>query len=299
VRTSSGLVITPTPARPGADASAGTCADDDTDTGADTDADADVDTLLVCGGPGVEAAERDERLMRWLQVTSGNARRVAAVCTGALLLARAGLLDGRRATTHWAYCRRLADRHPQVTVEPDAIFVRDGRIWTSAGVTAGMDLALALVEEDLGPDVALEIARWLVLFARRPGGQSQFSSRLAGQRPRSDPLRSVTGWIQENLTADLRVEALAERACMSPRNFSRAFRREAAMTPAKYVEIARLEAARQALADSADGIDAVAARCGFGTAETMRRAFHRHLGIGPADYRERFSPAARAERVEP
>jgi transcriptional regulator GlxA family with amidase domain len=269
LETSSGLVLLPTGGLP------------DVPTG--------VDTLLVCGGPGVGAVERDERLIGWLRDAARHSRRVASVCTGALLLARAGLLDGRRATTHWAACAELAGRYPQVAVEHDAIFVRDGRVWTSAGVTAGMDLALALVEEDLGRDVALEIARWLVLFVKRPGGQSQFSSHLVGQRPRTDPLREVTGWIQQNLVADLRVEALAERACMSPRNFSRAFRREIGMTPAKYVEIARVQAARQALADAADGVDAVAARCGFGTAETMRRAFHRHLGIGPADYRARFS----------
>ncbi len=250
-----------------------------------------IDTLLVCGGPGAGAAERDERLIGWLRDAAGHSRRISSVCNGALLLARAGLLDGRRATTHWAVCRELAERYPQVTVERDAIFVRDGRVWTSAGVTAGMDLALALVEEDLGRDVALEIARWLVLFVNRPGGQSQFSSHIAGQRPRTGPLRDVTDWIQRNLAADLRVEALAARACMSPRNFSRAFRRETGMTPAKYVEITRVQAARLALDDAADGVDAVAIRCGFGTAETMRRAFHRHVGIGPAEYRARFSSA--------
>ena len=180
-----------------------------------------------------------------------------------------------------------------MTVESDAIFVRDGQVWTSAGVTAGMDLALALVEEDLGRDVALQIARWMVLFVKRPGGQSQFSAHLVGQRPRSGPLREVATWIHDNLAADLRVETLADRACMSTRNFSRAFRREVGMTPGKYVEAARVQAARQALADATDGVDAVAAQCGFGTAETMRRAFHRHVGIGPADYRERFAPALR------
>ena len=252
---------------------------------------AGIDTLLVCGGPGVTAASRDERLIGWLREAARQSRRVASVCSGALLLARAGLLDGRRATTHWSVCQQLAERYPQVTVEPDAIFVRDGPVWTSAGVTTGMDLALALVEEDLGRDVALEVARWLVLFVKRPGGQSQFSAQLAGQRPRAAPLRALTEWVGRNLAADLRVEALAERACMSPRNFSRAFRRETGMTPAKYVELARVQAARQALADTVDGVDSVAARCGFGTAETMRRAFRRHLGIGPADYRERFSSA--------
>ena len=249
----------------------------------------DIDTLLVCGGPGVVAAERDERLIGWLSEASRHARRVASVCSGALLLARAGLLDGRRAATHWSACRELGERYPQITVENDAIFVRDGRVWTSAGVTAGMDLALALVEEDLGREVALKIARWLVMFVKRPGGQSQFSAQLAGQRPGTGRLQEVASWVHENLAADLRVETLADRACMSTRNFSRAFRREVGMTPGKYVEASRVQAARQVLADTTDGIDAVAMRCGFGTAETMRRAFHRHLGIGPADYRARFA----------
>ena len=236
------------------------------------------------------AASRDERLIGWLREAAGQSRRVASVCSGALLLARAGLLDGRRATTHWSVCRQLAERYPQVTVEPDAIFVRDGPVWTSAGVTAGMDLALALVEEDLGREVALEVARWLVLFVKRPAASrsSPRSSRASGRGPAA---RALTEWVGRHLAADLRVEALAERACMSPRNFSRGFRRETGMTPAKYVELARVQAARQYLADTADGVDSVAARCGFGTAETMRRAFHRHLGIGPADYRARFSSA--------
>ena len=257
------------------------------------DARTDIDTLLVCGGPGVAEAERDERLIGWLREASGHARRVASVCNGALLLAGAGILDARRAATHWSACRELAERYPQVTVEDDAIFVRDGRVWTSAGVTAGMDLALALVEEDLGRAVALQIARWLVMFVKRPGGQSQFSAHLAGQRPGTRRLREVATWVHDNLAADLRVETLADRACMSTRNFSRAFRREVGMTPGKYIEASRVQAARHALADTADGIDAVAARCGFGTAETMRRAFHRHLGIGPADYRARFAAALR------
>jgi transcriptional regulator GlxA family with amidase domain len=252
---------------------------------------APIDTLLVTGGPGVAVAEQDEPLIRWLRDAAGRSRRVASVCNGAFLLARAGILDGRRATTHWAACKELRQRYPRVTVEEDPIFVQDGCVWTSAGVTAGMDLALALVEEDLGRAVALEIARWLVLFMKRPGGQSQFSAHLAGQRPKNGSLRDVASWIQANLGADLRVETLADRACMSTRNFSRAFQREVGMTPAKYVETARVEAARLVLADATDGVDAVAGRCGFRTAETMRRAFHRHLGIGPADYRARFSSA--------
>ncbi|WP_062982597.1 GlxA family transcriptional regulator [Nocardia anaemiae] len=248
-----------------------------------------IDTLLVAGGlPGVRAAEQDEELISWLQSAARRSRRVGSVCNGALLLARAGVLDGRRATTHWAACEELACRYPQVAVEGDPIFVRDGRVWTSAGVTAGMDLTLALVEDDLGRAVALEIARWLVLFLQRPGGQSQFSAQLVAQRAERRPLRELQAWITDNVAADLRVEVLAERACMSPRHFARAFRQEVGVTPAAYVEMARVEIARQALLDTDASIDAVAARCGFGTPETMRRAFHRRLGVGPANYRARF-----------
>ena len=251
-----------------------------------------IDTLLVAGGlPGAREAQDDAELISWLRSAAGRSRRVGSVCNGALLLARAGVLDGRRATTHWAACDELAHRYPQVTVERDPIFVRDGHVWTSAGVTAGMDLALALVEEDLGRAVALEIARWLVLFLQRPGGQSQFSTHLAVQRASRKPLRDLQAWILDNVTADLRNELLAERACMSPRHFTRAFRREVGMTPAAYVEMARVETARQVLLDTDSTVDAVAQSCGFRTPETMRRAFHRRVGVGPADYRARFRPA--------
>lgn len=247
-----------------------------------------IDTLVVSGGPGVAQAERDQGLVDWLTTAAARSRRVTSVCNGAFLLARAGILDGRRATTHWASTGELARRYPKVAVEHDPIFVRDGHVWTSAGVTAGMDLALALVEEDLGREIALEIARWLVLFVQRPGGQAQFSSHLIAQHAERRALREIQTWILDNLAADLRVEALAERACMSPRNFARAFRREVGVTPGAYVELARVEAARQALTDGADGIETITAGCGFGTAETMRRAFHRRLGVGPAEYRARF-----------
>ncbi len=200
-----------------------------------------VDTLLVAGGAGARDAEHDGELVPWIGRAAPRARRVASVCTGAFLLARAGLLDGRRATTHWAWCELLARRHPLVTVERDPIFVRDGDVWTSAGVTAGMDLALALVEDDHGPEVALEVARGLVLFVRRPGGQAQFSAQLSTQAARRDPLREVQGWIADHLDADLSVGALAARAHMSPRNFARAFAREVGMTPAAYVETVRVE----------------------------------------------------------
>jgi transcriptional regulator GlxA family with amidase domain len=247
-----------------------------------------LDTLLIAGGEGVLRAVEDERLVRWIKRAAGRSRRVASVCTGAYLLARAGLLDGRSAATHWASAGDLARRHPEVEVDPEAIFVRDGDVWTSAGVTAGMDLALALVEEDLGRRVALETARWLVVFVQRPGGQSQFSSHLRAQVAERRPLRELQEWMTANLDADLSVPALASRAAMSERNFARAFGREVGMTPAAYVEALRVDDARLRLESSGQKLEAVAHDCGFGTVETMRRAFHRRLGVGPAGYRERF-----------
>ena len=247
-----------------------------------------IDTLVVAGGTGTADALRDERLIDWLRSAAPRSRRVTSVCTGAFLLARAGLLDGRRATTHWAFCAELARRHPEVHVEPDPIFVRDGHVATSAGVTAGIDLALALVEEDLGAGTALEVARWLVLFLKRPGGQSQFSAGLAAQAAEREPLRELQAWIAGNLHADLSVAALAERAFMSPRNFARAFRREVGMTPAAYVESVRVERARLALEGGDHPVDEIARSCGFGTVETMRRAFRRRVNVSPSEYRTRF-----------
>jgi transcriptional regulator GlxA family with amidase domain len=247
-----------------------------------------IDTLVVVGGEGVPDALADGTVVPWIGRAASRCRRVASVCSGAFLLARAGLLDGRRATTHWASCETLRRRHPEVEVSHDAIFVKDGDVYTSAGVTAGMDLSLALVEEDLGRRAALEVARWLVLFLKRPGGQSQFSAQLSAQIAEREPLRELQGWISDNLAMDLSVPALAERACMSPRNFARAFRREVGVTPAVYVEGLRLEAARVALDGTREPIESVARRCGFGTVETMRRTFHRRLGVGPSSYRERF-----------
>ena len=247
-----------------------------------------IDTLIVAGGTGARAAENDERLIAWLRKAAKRSRRVTSVCTGAFLLARAGLLDGRCATTHWASCAELAERYPGVTVEPAPIFVRDGNVATSAGVTAGMDLALALVEEDLGRDVALEAARWLVLFLARPGGQAQFSAQLAAQTADRAPLRELQAWIPDHLAEDLSVPALARRTAMSERNFARAFRRETGMTPAAYVEAARVESARIALETGDLPVESVARRAGFGTVETMRRAFRRRVGVSPVDYRSRF-----------
>ena len=247
-----------------------------------------IDTLIVAGGTGARRAEDDERLIEWLKEAASRSRRVTSVCTGAFLLAKAGLLDGRRATTHWASCADLAQRYPAVSVEPDPIFVRDGAIATSAGVTAGMDLALALVEEDLGRDVALAAARWLVLFLKRPGGQAQFSAQLAAHTAERAPLRELQAWIPDHLDQDLSVPALARRSAMSERNFARAFRRETGMTPAAYVESARVESARIALETGDLPVENVASQSGFGTVETMRRAFRRRVGVSPVDYRTRF-----------
>ncbi len=247
-----------------------------------------IDTLIVAGGQGCMEAVADHALLEWIVRVASTARRTASVCTGAFLLAAAGLLDGRRATTHWASAAELAARHPEVEVDPEPIFVRDGPIWTSAGVTAGMDLALALVEEDLDRDAALTIARHLVLFLRRPGNQSQFSATLSAQQPARAGLREVQRHVVEHPASELSVEELAACAHMSPRHFARAFRAETGVTPARYVERVRLEAARRRLEDTAEPIAAVAVSCGFGTTETMRRVFLRALDVGPAEYRRRF-----------
>jgi transcriptional regulator GlxA family with amidase domain len=247
-----------------------------------------LDTLLVVGGGGTRAALQDRALLRWLRRQAPRARRVASVCTGAFLLAEAGLLDGLRVTTHWSAIALLAASYPSLSVDPDPIYIRQGRIWTSAGVTSGMDLALALVEEDLGRDLALAVARRLVLFVKRPGGQSQFSAQLAGQLAERAPLRELQAWIAEHPEADCSVAALARRTGMSPRNFARVFTREVGRTPARFVEEARVEHARRRLEDGDDGVEAVAAAAGFGNVETMRRAFLRVLRVGPAAYRSRF-----------
>jgi len=247
-----------------------------------------IDTLIVAGGTGSIDAAEDRVLIDWIAGAASRSRRTASVCTGAFLLARAGLLDGRRATTHWAAAEHLARLYPRVRVEADPIFLRDGRIWTSAGVTAGMDLALAMVEQDIDRESALAIARGLVLFLRRPGSQSQFSATLAAQEPARQPLREVQRAIIEDVSGEHTVEAMAARAHMSPRHFARAFRAETGVTPARYVGRVRLEAARRRVEETVDPVAAIAEGCGFGTAETMRRVFLRSLGVGPAEYRRRF-----------
>ncbi|MGW0823439.1 GlxA family transcriptional regulator [Streptomyces sp. NPDC002845] len=245
-------------------------------------------TLLVPGGQGTRSPAPD--VVAWLREHGPRAERLVSVCTGAVLLAEAGLLDGRRVTTHWAYCHKLGRDHPAVEVDPEPIYVRDGHIATSAGVTAGIDLALALVEEDLGREIALSIARHLVVFLRRPGNQAQFSAQLAAQTARREPLREVQQWITEHPGDDLSVDSLAARARLSPRHFARAFQTETGMTPGRYVDRVRLEHARRLLEDTSDGIEQISRACGYGTQEAMRRAFVKALGAAPAEYRRRFRP---------
>jgi transcriptional regulator GlxA family with amidase domain len=250
-----------------------------------------IDTLLVAGGLGFDQARSDPAVVEGVRDLAGRAGRVVSVCTGALLLAEAGVLDGRRATTHWAWCDELAT-YRGVLVEPEPIFVRDDHVWTSAGVTAGMDLALALVADDHGDALAHEVARWLVLFTRRPGGQSQFSVQLQVRAPTTPSLRELQGWIADHLAEDLSVSALAGRVGMAPRTFARTFAAEVGATPAAYVEAVRIEAAKQLLQMGTEKVAAVARRCGFGTVETMHRAFRRRTGTTPAMYRQHFRSIA-------
>jgi transcriptional regulator GlxA family with amidase domain len=254
-----------------------------------------LDTLCIAGGNGVQHAIRDRALIAWIARAAERSRRVAAVCTGSFLLAETGLLDGRRATTHWRSCSLLAKRYPKLRVESDPIFVRDGRFYTSAGVTAGMDLALALVESDHGRELALAVARNLVIFLKRPGGQAQFSAQLEQQLAQREPLRELQSFIAEHPDADLRVPELARRAGMSPRNFARAFRAELGVTPARFVSRVRIEAAKRHLQEGREDLDRVALACGLGSAEVLRRSFQRSLRVSPSDYRGRFrSPTRKA-----
>jgi transcriptional regulator GlxA family with amidase domain len=250
-----------------------------------------IDTLLIAGTPDVNWLLCDSDLQHWIQVIAPSVRRLASICTGAFLLAETGLLNNRSATSHWDYCDRLARDYPAVNVEPDRIFVRDGYISTSGGITSGIDLALSMVEEDWGSELALLIARYLVVFLKRPGGQSQFSAYLTSDASRPE-LKDLQAWIMLNLTEDLRVEVLAERMHMSPRNFARFFLTETSMTPAKFVEMARIDAARHYLGSTQQSIEVVADKAGFGDAERMRRAFIRQLSINPQSYRERFGLSA-------
>ncbi|MCI0654292.1 MAG: GlxA family transcriptional regulator [Methylococcaceae bacterium] len=245
------------------------------------------DTLLLPGGD-VDKVLADPDLVMWLKATAPQVRRVVSVCTGAFLLAESGLLDGRNATTHWNYCREFSQAYPNVTVESDRIFVKDGNVFSSGGVTSGIDLALALVEEDWGREVALYVARYMVVFLKRPGGQSQFSSYLTTEASGRPDIRDLQVWIMQHPDGDLMVETLAERMAMSPRNFARLFLSETGMTPAKFVEMVRIDTARHKLTVTSLSVDIIADQSGFKDPERMRRAFLRQLGVNPSDYRQRF-----------
>lgn len=250
----------------------------------------EVDTIIVVGSPDapLAAAMENEELLTWLKTAGARARRLVSVCTGAFLLAKAGLLNGRRATTHWLDLERLRREYPEVIVENDAIYTRDGPVATSAGVTAGMDLALALVEEDFGRKMALTVARRLVMFLKRPGGQAQFSTQLRAQMVEGGQFASLLGWLRENLCSRLSVEELAVRAAMSPRNFARVFLRETGKTPAKYLDQLRIERSITLLEDSSVSVERIALESGFTCAEQMRRIFIREIGVTPLAYRTRF-----------
>jgi transcriptional regulator GlxA family with amidase domain len=258
----------------------------------------EIDTLIVTGIDEPDDARRDPDLLRWLARTAPRVRRLVGLCTGTFVLAEAGLLDGRRATTHWMDCDTLAYRFPTISVERDPIYVRDRGVYTSAGSTAGLDLVLALVEEDVGRRVALQVAQRMVFFLKRPGGQAQFSAQLSTQLAEREPLRDLQAWIVDHPAADLSVDALARRAAMSPRNFFRVFVRELGMTPGRFVERVRVEAARRLLEETSRGMPDVAAACGFGAPETMRIAFRRTLGVNPQGYRSRFHTTVLAQARE-
>ena len=250
------------------------------------------DTLIIAGGWGVHTALQDEQLVHWVRDHAASARRVASVCTGAFMLAQAGVLDGHRVATHWDSCAPLAQRFPRVQVDAEPIFINEGALWTSAGVTAGIDLALALVEADLGRSIALAVAQDLVVFLKRPGGQSQFSTALSMQqatRTEDSRFADLHAWMLDNLASDLSVSTLAAQVGMSERSFVRHYRAQTGNTPARAIEQLRVEAARRLLGDSALPIKRIADRCGFGTEETLRRSFLRAVSVTPQAYRERFS----------
>jgi transcriptional regulator GlxA family with amidase domain len=251
-----------------------------------------IDILLLPGGDGVYAAANDAALVAAVRAAARRSARIATVCSGTFLAAAAGLVKGKRVTTHWYRAKRLAAEHPDVEVVPDAIYINDGNVWTSAGVTAGIDLALAMVEQDHGADVAQIVARHLVMFLRRPGGQSQFAAPVWDKPADKDAIRVAQDLINANPAADLRVGNLAAAACMSERHFTRVFASEIGEPPAKYVERVRVEAARRELEQRGAVVATVARRCGFGSAETMRRSFIRRIGVAPDDYRRRFTRSA-------
>lgn len=248
-----------------------------------------VDVLLIAGSPSLQSQTIPEPVLIWVRRTAALSARYGSVCSGAFLLAETGLLDGRHATTHWSQAAVFTERFPLVTLEPDRIYTADGPVWTSAGVTAGIDLALALIEQDLGADIALKIARQLVVFLKRPGGQSQFSSHLVAQAAQKSPIRASQDYILDNLAAPLSVADLADRSGMSQRNFARVFRQDAGMTPAEFVELARLDEAKRLLSGPLMPMQKVAQMAGFGDMIRMRRAFLRRVGVTPGAYRRSFA----------
>jgi transcriptional regulator GlxA family with amidase domain len=248
-----------------------------------------IDTLVVVGGNGTRASIRDEAFLTEIRRLAACSDRIASVCSGSLLLAAAGLLDGRAATSHWSTCELLGGLGTDIDVRPDQIYVRDGDVWTSAGVTAGIDLALAMVDEDHGPEVAHAVAGWLVVFARRPGGQAQFSAQLQAQAARTPAIAELQRWLPDHLAEDLGVDALARRCAMSPRTFARSFKAETGATPAAHVEALRLEAAKRLLETTDRTVASVATAVGFARAETLHRAFARRLGTTPDRYRQHFA----------
>ena len=247
-----------------------------------------IDTLVVAGGPGAECGRFDPAFIGWLARTAKDCRRVASICTGAFVLAEAGILDGKSAVTHWKFCDRLAKEYPKVKVRSEPIYLNDGSVYTSAGITAGIDLSLTLVEEDHGHQVALDIARFLVMFLVRPGGQAQFSHMLSRQAATSQPLRELQVWMLEHLREDLSVEALADRFGMSARHFTRVCLQETSMNPGQFVDRLRVEAAQQMIDSSKRGLKEIADECGFNSADAMRRTFLRVLGVTAGEYASRF-----------
>lgn len=261
--------------------------------GALKSADYPIDTLIIPGIPENLEDMADARTLDWIKQQSTRVRRICSVCTGAFILAEAGVLDNRNVATHWKVCDKLAKDYPSLKVDRESIFVKDGNVYTSAGISSGIDLALALIEEDFGRTLALEVARELVVYLKRPGNQAQFSVALKHQESDYNPVQSVKEWLLENLKENITVEKLAERALMSPRNFARVFKRETGITPAKYIEKLRLEAACRFLTETQLSMETISNDCGLVNIDNMRRMFIRHLKVTPSDYRKRFRSIAR------
>jgi len=252
-----------------------------------------LDTLIIPGGKGLRVPETQKRVAEWVSSRAASTRRIGTVCTGTFGLAATGLLNGRRVTTHWRQAQELAQRFPELKVDPNALYLKDGKFYTCAGITAGIDLSLALIEEDFGPRVALSVARELIVYLKRPGGQEQFSEPLRFQTNSSDRFADLAAWIQGHLRNDLSAEALAERACLSPRHFARRFKDVFGTTPADFVDDLRLREARERLTLPDQTIDSVADSVGFKSADAFRRAFERRYGLQPSNYRRHFSFHAR------